>query len=162
MRSLLIVVTVASIFTACRSNVKTDKETVGTDSSIGLVDSSAMRALPDGTRRVTVVQKLNADGSRSVTTTTDINTNTTSNSARKSSAASSAGTQPVAGTVPVATEKKGWSKRAKGAVIGGVGGAAVGAVVSKNKVAGAVIGSAIGAGGGYIIGNETDKKTIKK
>jgi outer membrane lipoprotein SlyB len=55
-------------------------------------------------------------------------------------------------------QKKGWSKGAKGAVIGGVGGAVVGAAVSKKKGKGAIIGGAVGAGTGYIIGRGEDKK----
>jgi hypothetical protein len=56
-------------------------------------------------------------------------------------------------------EKKGWSKSAKGAVIGGVIGAGAGAVINKkNPVAGAVIGGVLGAGGGYVIGKKMDKK----
>ena len=56
-------------------------------------------------------------------------------------------------------EKKGWSKAAKGAVIGGVAGAAGGAIINKkNPVVGAVIGGVIGAGGGYAIGRGMDKK----
>ncbi len=58
-----------------------------------------------------------------------------------------------------AEEKKGISKAAKGAVIGGVAGAAGGAVINKkNRVVGAVIGAVIGAGGGYVIGKKQDKK----
>ena len=58
-----------------------------------------------------------------------------------------------------APEKKGWSKAAKGAVIGGVAGAAGGAVINKkNRVVGAVIGGVVGAGGGYVIGRKMDKK----
>lgn len=57
------------------------------------------------------------------------------------------------------TQKKGWSKTAKGAVIGGVVGAGTGAVVNKkNRAAGAVIGGIIGAGTGAVIGNQMDKK----
>ncbi|HVF80290.1 MAG TPA: glycine zipper domain-containing protein [Flavisolibacter sp.] len=57
------------------------------------------------------------------------------------------------------TEKKGWSKTAKGAVIGGVVGAGTGAIVNKkNRAAGAVIGGVLGAGTGAVIGNEMDKK----
>jgi uncharacterized protein YcfJ len=57
------------------------------------------------------------------------------------------------------TQKKGWSKTAKGAVIGGVVGAGTGAVVNKkNRAAGAVIGGVIGAGTGAVIGNKMDKK----
>jgi hypothetical protein len=58
-----------------------------------------------------------------------------------------------------AKAKKGWSKTAKGAVIGGVVGAGTGAVVNKkNRAVGAVVGGAVGAGAGAIIGNEMDKK----
>jgi outer membrane lipoprotein SlyB len=58
-----------------------------------------------------------------------------------------------------AKAKKGWSKTAKGAVIGGVVGAGTGAVVNKkNRAIGAVVGGVAGAGAGAIIGNEMDKK----
>ena len=57
------------------------------------------------------------------------------------------------------TEKKGWSKAAKGAVIGAGSGAAIGAVVNKkNRAIGAVIGGIIGGGGGYVVGRTMDKK----
>lgn len=57
-----------------------------------------------------------------------------------------------------AEKKEGWSKAAKGAVIGGVAGAAGGAVINKkNRVVGAVIGAVIGAGGGYVVGRKMDK-----
>lgn len=60
---------------------------------------------------------------------------------------------------PAKAEKKGISKAAKGAVIGGVAGAAGGAVLNKkNRVVGAVIGAVIGAGGGYVVGRQMDKK----
>lgn len=54
-------------------------------------------------------------------------------------------------------EKKGMSKAAKGAIIGGVGGAVVGGVATKSAK-GAVIGGVVGATGGYIIGRSKDKK----
>ena len=47
-------------------------------------------------------------------------------------------------------KKKHWSHRKKDAVIGGAGGAATGALVSKHHARGAVIGGAVGAGGGYL------------
>jgi len=57
------------------------------------------------------------------------------------------------------TTKKGWSKAAKGATIGGAGGAILGAVINKkNRAVGAVVGGVIGAGGGYVIGRKMDKK----
>jgi hypothetical protein len=58
-----------------------------------------------------------------------------------------------------AAQKKGWSKAAKGAVIGGVAGAAGGAIINKkNRAVGAVIGGVIGAAGGYGIGRGMDKR----
>lgn len=58
-----------------------------------------------------------------------------------------------------AAKKRGWSKTAKGAVIGGAGGAVIGAVVNKkNRAAGAVIGGVLGAGTGAVIGRSQDKK----
>ena len=57
------------------------------------------------------------------------------------------------------TAKKGWSRKAKGAAIGGGGGAILGAVINKNnRLIGGAIGGALGAGIGYVIGNELDKK----
>ena len=65
----------------------------------------------------------------------------------------------ISETQNTAKAKKGWSKAAKGAVIGGAGGAIAGAVINKrNRAAGAVIGGVIGAGGGYVIGRGMDKK----
>jgi hypothetical protein len=45
----------------------------------------------------------------------------------------------------------------KGAVIGGVGGAAVGGLVS-GDAGGAAVGGAIGAVGGYLIGRSADRQ----
>ncbi|HEY1112559.1 MAG TPA: YMGG-like glycine zipper-containing protein [Chitinophagaceae bacterium] len=64
-----------------------------------------------------------------------------------------------AGEEATAQKKEGWSKAAKGAVIGGAGGAVAGAVINKkNRAVGAVVGGILGAGGGYVIGRQADKK----
>ncbi|MEO7924602.1 MAG: hypothetical protein ABIR30_13055 [Chitinophagaceae bacterium] len=56
-------------------------------------------------------------------------------------------------------KKKGWSKAAKYAAIGGGTGAVLGAVINKrNRVAGGVIGAVLGGGLGYGIGRSQDKK----
>ncbi len=52
--------------------------------------------------------------------------------------------------------RKGMSKRAKGAIIGGGAGAIGGAIIG-HGVKGALIGGALGAGAGYVVGNESDK-----
>jgi hypothetical protein len=50
------------------------------------------------------------------------------------------------------------SKSTQGAVIGGAGGAAAGAAISKNnRLLGGLIGGALGAGGGYLIGAQVNK-----
>lgn len=64
---------------------------------------------------------------------------------------------PTPTAEPVKKEKEGWSKATKGAVIGGVGGAVAGAILSKKKGKGAIIGGVIGAAGGYILGRKKDK-----
>ena len=53
-------------------------------------------------------------------------------------------------------EKKGWSKKGKGAAIGGGAGAVGGAIVGGTK--GAIIGGAAGAVGGAVVGKNKDKK----
>jgi osmotically inducible lipoprotein OsmB len=53
-------------------------------------------------------------------------------------------------------EKKGMSKKGKGALIGTGAGAATGAIVGGKK--GAVIGAGAGAIGGAVIGRKKDKK----
>ncbi|HEY0433351.1 MAG TPA: YMGG-like glycine zipper-containing protein [Chitinophagaceae bacterium] len=80
---------------------------------------------------------------------------------RTTSASSSSGhVLNSTGEYPAKTmAKKGWSRKAKGAVIGGGGGAIIGALVNRNnRVVGGALGGALGAGIGYIVGNELDKK----
>lgn len=55
--------------------------------------------------------------------------------------------------------KKGWSKGAKDATIGGVGGAVAGAAVSHDHSKGAIIGGVAGAGAGYLVGHHKDKQS---
>lgn len=64
----------------------------------------------------------------------------------------------TASTLPQPEKKKGWSKAAKGTVIGAGVGAIGGAVLSKKKGLGAIVGGVVGAAGGYIIGKGMDKK----
>jgi hypothetical protein len=56
-------------------------------------------------------------------------------------------------------KKKGWSKAAKYAVIGGGSGAVLGAVINKkDRVKGGVVGGVVLGGLGYIIGRSQDRK----
>jgi predicted small secreted protein len=63
------------------------------------------------------------------------------------------------GSSGTAYRKKGWSSAAKGAVIGGVAGAAGGAIINKrNRAVGGIVGGILGAGVGYGIGRGIDNK----
>ena len=61
------------------------------------------------------------------------------------------------GTSTTTAKKTGISKAAKGAIIGGVGGAAAGGIITRSAK-GAGIGAVVGAAGGYIIGRSKDRK----
>lgn len=100
----------------------------------------------------TVVKNTKPSQSPTATTTTPVATTTGTTTTTTTTPATTTTTAPVA-----PEKKKGWSNSAKGAVIGGVGGAAAGAVIGKNGK-GAIIGGIIGAAGGYIIGKKKDKK----
>lgn len=52
--------------------------------------------------------------------------------------------------------KKTWSKKAKGAAIGGGAGAVTGAVLGGGK--GAIVGGVVGAAAGGVVGRNKDKK----
>lgn len=81
---------------------------------------------------------------------------------RESNSSSNNGTYADNGnssTGTTATKKKGMSKAAKGTIIGTVGGAAAGAIISKkNRGLGAVIGGVVGGATGYTIGRAGDRK----
>jgi hypothetical protein len=77
--------------------------------------------------------------------------------ARKTTSSNNSGSMNTASTNTA--KKKGWSKAAKGAVIGGASGAVLGAVINKkNRVVGGVLGGILGGGIGYGIGRGQDKK----
>ena len=59
-------------------------------------------------------------------------------------------------------DRQGMSNGAKGAIVGGAGGALAGAAISHDKSKGAIIGGAAGATGGYLIGHHKDKKYGRK
>jgi hypothetical protein len=167
MKSLLMALSLALIFSSCASKKKTDM--LGSEAAIAYPpnpDSATSRAMPTGADRMVVVETINPDGSRTTTTTTEANKKRIAvPTSRPVARPATVKSEPVASTVatPTAAEKKaGWSNRAKGAVIGGVGGAAAGALISKKKVEGAVIGGVAGAAGGYIIGNEVDRTKAKQ
>lgn len=90
--------------------------------------------------------------------TTPASTSTSVDTMRSSTEVGNNGSTGTASTIPQPEKKKGWSKAAKGAVIGAGAGAIGGAILSKKKGVGAIIGGVLGAAGGYAIGRGMDKK----
>ena len=178
MKKLLIICTAASIFAACNNDQKTDLETtkdvVITDTS-GMYNNNASTDV--GNDAANQAHSATADippvTKRTQTRTTYVDraprTPVRSNTSQKSPQTQNTGTTANTGntttagtgtttTNPATTQKKeGWSNSTKGAVIGGVGGAIAGAVISKKKGKGAVVGGVLGAAGGYILGRKKDK-----
>lgn len=143
MKCFCLVVCVSLMAAACNNSPKAVETTtlVKTDSATYVPKPELPVVQQEVSTPVNAVEKKKV---ATVNTTPD---NSTTNS---SSTSQSSNTAPA---------KKGWSKTAKGAVIGGVVGAGTGAVVNKrNRAAGAVIGGVLGAGAGAVIGNEMDKK----
>ncbi len=63
----------------------------------------------------------------------------------------------LSGYMLISCESLPGDRGTQGAVIGGAGGAVLGAVIAKdNRLIGALIGGVLGAGGGYLIGAKTD------
>ncbi len=92
-------------------------------------------------------------------TATRTSTRTRSSGGTTRRASYMASNPDVVYTTPQPAEKKGWSSAAKGAVIGGVAGAATGILVDKKDGRGAAIGGVLGAGTGYVIGRSKDRRT---
>lgn len=146
---------VASIFVACRSksDLDTNKDVILTDTS-GMYKSNMMTDTGSVIQTTTLT---NGNQNMAVANRRTTGTNrTTSTSPRRYG--SSGSSTASSGQTTTVNRKRGWSKAAKGAVIGGVGGAVAGAIISKNKGKGAIIGGVVGAAGGYIIGRSKDKK----
>ena len=127
------------------------------------VQKEQIAAVPVKKAPVASVRKASKSVASAPKSTSSSSSNSSESSPSSGSTASTGsegdGSGAGSGEVAQTSEKKGWSKAAKGAVIGGVTGAAAGAVINKkNRAVGAVIGGVIGAGGGYVLGRGMDKK----
>jgi len=108
-------------------------------------------------REAPVRKRVRSTETSSYPNTAPNNNNSTSENESTVSESSSTASEPVIADVPAKNE--GWSKSAKGAAIGGAGGAVLGAIINKrNPAVGAAIGGVLGGAGGYGIGRSKDKK----
>ncbi len=184
MKNLLLSIFIITGFTACKSDVKPDtavrdiqllndsttyQNTVLSDTPLAtktaIVPAAVLdkprviiirneKSIPAKTTAITPVYTQPAAVPPVATAPIATSESTTGNSQADTA---TSGNRSVAVTPEVA-KKKGWSKAAQGAAIGGVTGAIGGAVISKKKGLGAVVGGVVGAAGGYIIGKGMDKK----
>lgn len=144
MKKILTGLAVVTVMAACNSN--TNKEAEIQQAKQYTIDSMQnAQALQEAEERALVAEQ--AAAKRSSTRSSSRNTVTYRSYS-----------EPA--TLPTAEqERRGWSNKAKGAVVGGVVGAVTGAAVSKDKKAkGAVIGGVVGAAGGYGVGAILDNK----
>ena len=137
MKKLLALLAVTIVMVSCQ-NKSADKTTV-----LSASDSADYKAF------VKMKRAKEADSARK--SNMEINKGNPNGSSNSNNGATTTGN--------TANTKKGWSKSAKGAVIGGVVGATAGAIINKRAPAvGAVVGGVVGAGAGYEIGRSKDKK----
>lgn len=160
-KPILFFISILMAFAACKSNEKSETRDIQL-----LTDSSVYHNSPSSdTSRMTETSvtppkgkvqnnHVNPSGTHHSGSTSTNSGNTSTGNSGSSGTTSNSGTT----TTSSAPKKKGWSKAAQGAVIGGAAGAVGGAIISKKKGTGAAIGAVVGAAGGYIIGRGKDKK----
>ena len=156
MKKLMMAIAITSVFAACQGK----KETLESKNTGVLIDTSTLYDNSASTDMASMAQNQVLPvyaANENVRTSNSGNSST--RRITKSATTTNAATTSNNSSTAVQPRKKGMSHAAKDAIIGGVGGAIVGAVVSKNKVKGAVIGGVVGGAGGYIIGRKKDKKT---
>ena len=153
MKKIILGLALVALFAACKSKKSELEKTnlVMVQDTFRMYNNSILTDKgPDGQVYEAPARTVRTSSSKSK------NSNSSANNGTSTSSNSSQGTIAQA---PVPAKKKGWSKRAKGTAIGAGTGAAAGAIINgRNRGVGAVIGAVVGAAGGYIIGNEMDRK----
>ncbi len=138
---IVITAAVAVVMTACKGNSVTPQQ-ISYDDTVGFSQFQAWKAMNE-----------RVDPSMSYGKAAPVAV------AKKRSYAKSGSMNSSTTNTAQSSKKKGWSKSAKYAAIGGGSGAILGAVINKrNRVAGGIIGGILGGGVGYGIGRSQDKK----
>jgi hypothetical protein len=154
MKIYFLALSVTLMAAACNTSPKTDEPTtlLKSDSTF-VIQPELPLVKAEATSSIKTVEK------KRVTQRSGSTAGTSTAGSGSTSGTSTANSGSTSGTSNTATQKTGWSKTAKGAVIGGVVGAGTGVIVNKrNRLAGGIIGGVVGAGAGAVIGNEIDKK----
>ena len=159
MKKILSIVTVAALVAACNTSPRTVEDSAKNTSyadTVGLAKFQAWKAQNE----LASYDEYNMPPTQS---STEITQKAVRSSAPVRKTTSKSRSVNETGTMSSQSQntakKKGWSKAAKGTVIGAGTGAVVGAVVNKrNRAVGAVIGGIAGGAVGYGIGRSKDKK----
>lgn len=171
MKRIISAVAVAGLFSLAACNHSAIKER---DAAIAaqqhtidsMNDALAKQHVIDSMNEVVKTQYVLTPPAAATTTTTTAPARSSSSSRSRTrttthrSTSTAPAQQPVVyQQAPAETKKKGWSAKAKGAVIGTATGAAAGAIINgRNRAAGAVIGGVLGAAAGTGVGAIIDKK----
>jgi len=153
---------IAMLVIACNRSPQSDANSgknLNYTDTLGLADFQKWKALNELKDPTVYYQQGNemASGQPTRTIVKYVRVKSSATRARRSTYRS--GSMNSVAQYPAKSMKRGWSRKAKGAVIGGGGGALLGAVISKhNRLLGGAVGGALGAGLGYVIGNELDRK----
>jgi hypothetical protein len=162
MKKIFYILAVVTVFAACKgksdNDLNANKEMISlTDSTFYnsnyLTDTGAVANPEDFTGGAVVSGKATVPAKATPARRSSGGSYSNSGGGSGNNSSASSGS----GTTATPAKKKGISKAAQGAIIGGVGGAVAGAVIGKGK--GAVIGGVVGAAGGYIIGRSKDRKS---
>lgn len=159
MKKIFYLLAITAVFAACKgksgNDLNANKEIISLSDSTFynsnyMTDTGAVSNPEDFTGGAVISGKATVPK----TATAPVRRSSGGSYSNSSGSSSSSGSGTNTSTAPA--RRKGVSKAAQGAIIGGVGGAVAGAVIGKGK--GAIIGGVVGAAGGYIIGRSKDKK----
>ena len=154
-----IVIMVAMLVIACNRSPQASNSSLNYADTIGLADFQKWKALNELKDPTVYYQQGSVASDQPTRTIIKYVPVKSSSTRRTASSTYHSGSMNSVSQYPAKSMKKGWSRKAKGAVIGGGGGAILGAVINKhNRLLGGAVGGALGAGLGYVIGNELDRK----
>lgn len=169
MKKVLLALTIAATFAACTGKPKETAVLIDTTAikQKAVLEEQAKAKAADDERNRLAAEKKSAEknyvnSNRTVHHSSTVHHSGTSNRSNSGTNNSNVGTSASpssngSGTV-YQEPKRGMSSAAKGAIIGGVGGAVAGGIIGHNAK-GAIIGGAVGAGTGYVIGRSKDRKS---
>lgn len=158
MKQILSIVTIAAVMAACNTSPRTEDTTknVSYSDTVGLAKFQEWKAQNE-LSSFNEYNKATQPNTQPAKKTTK-----SSNPVRKANTSKSRSvneTGNISSESQNTAKKKGWSKAAKGTVIGAGTGAVIGGVVNKrNRAVGAIIGGVAGGAVGYGVGRSKDKK----